>query len=180
MVNQINNNNLIEIYYKLPKLNIGNRQGWTDYIDFIKWDEVKYPAMAGIDVFYRKFIVVKFLIDNTKVMQTFFQRYTHGSMIMGCGHATVNLIDTSGGMNDEQQKFILDIIKNKSAIMKREYYPENDWAGKEVILFNEKEWNAAKLIQSKWRLCRYNPKYKMCEKVLMNNINLIDNPINYY
>ena len=28
----------------------------------------------------------------------------------------------------------------------------------------------AKKIQSAWRECRYNPKYKMCEKVLIHNI----------
>ena len=170
------NHKLMNIHHNLPKLDIKNRQGITDYIDFLKWDEVIYPVMAGVDTFNRKFIVVKFLIDNMKVMQTFFERYTHGTMLMGCGHATINLIETSGGMSQEQEEFILEIINNKSAIMKSEYRPilwgynDTNWIDKKVILFNEKEWNAAILIQNKWRLCRYNPKYKMCEKVLMNNL----------
>ena len=33
-------------------------------------------------------------------------------------------------------------------------------------------------IQQAWRLCRYNPKYKMCETVQMNNYEIIVNSYN--
>ena len=29
----------------IPYLNIGNRQGYTDYIDFLKFEEVTHPVM---------------------------------------------------------------------------------------------------------------------------------------
>ena len=58
-----------------PLLNIQCRQGSTDYIDFIKWDEVIYPVMVGIDKFKRKFMVIKFWINNRQIMQTFSKIY---------------------------------------------------------------------------------------------------------
>ena len=38
------------------------------------------------------------------------------------------------------------------------------------MLFDEKKWNAVLTIQKNWRICRYNPKYKMCEKVQMRGL----------
>ena len=42
-----------------PILDVGNRQGMTDYIDFIHESEVTSPVMRGIDRFKRPFIVMK-------------------------------------------------------------------------------------------------------------------------
>ena len=63
--------------YKLPTLNLEGRVGITNYIDFINWDEVIYPAMSGTDYYIRDFVVIKFLINRKgkapeKIMQTFF------------------------------------------------------------------------------------------------------------
>ena len=46
----------------IPILNIGGRTGGTDYIDFIKYDEVVEPVMKGTDFYKRPFIVLKFVI----------------------------------------------------------------------------------------------------------------------
>ena len=99
-------------YSKIPILNIGNRTGVTDYIDFISWDEVTSPVMRGQDIYGREFFVIKFLVDNKiKLMQTFFQRYSiEEDLWQGCGHATEQLIETCGGMRPEQFKFIERII----------------------------------------------------------------------
>ena len=40
-----------------------------------------------------------------------------------------------------------------------------DFIGDYVSLYDEKKENVAKIIQRNWRQCRYNPKYKMCEKI---------------
>jgi hypothetical protein len=37
---------------------------------------------------------------------------------------------------------------------------------------------AAYKIQNMWRKCRYTPGYKMCEKVLFNNLAEIENEYN--
>ena len=40
---------------KFPKLDIGNRMGTTDYIDFLKMEEITHPIMTGLDIFKRYF-----------------------------------------------------------------------------------------------------------------------------
>ena len=100
----------------LPKLDLKERGGRTDYIDFIKWDEVTEPAMTGVDCFRRFFIVIKFIIgedtpEPKKIMQTFFQRYTGGHKWMACGNATENLMWSTGGMKDNQFNFLDKILK---------------------------------------------------------------------
>ena len=44
---------------KYPYLNIGDKIGDTEYIDFLQWDEVKYPVMYGVDSYNRLFFVIK-------------------------------------------------------------------------------------------------------------------------
>lgn len=169
-----------------PVLNIGRRHGYTDYIDFIKYDEVTSPIMYGVDCFQRPFIVIKFTVEGVteSLMQTFFQRYTGGECWMGCGHATPWLIDTCGGMSEDQQKLIQNIIDGKEVIMEEKHrvdgigYRNIKLLGKKVKLFDQKKHDASIVIQRAWRLCRYDPSYKMCETVQLNNIKEIEQQYN--
>ena len=165
----------------LPRLELGYREGNTDYIDFIKWDEVTEPAMWGIDKFRRKFVVMKFIINKNskkqiKIMQTFFQRYTNGTNWMGCGHATQYLFYTIGGMSDEQFDFLDKILEGNEIEIPDNINTMFD-SGSKIELYDEKK-EAAIVIQRNWRLCRYNPKYKMCEKVQCKNFDLIQEESN--
>lgn len=176
-------NKSIEINDKnLPIIDIGDRFGPTDYIDFIQWNEVTSPVMIGVDRFSRQFIVIKFIVNgNTKYMQTFFQRYSNCNYDWrGCGHATPTLFNTCGsGVNDEQWKLIKDVIDGKYVTINEEHryndfiFNKNKNKNNEykIELYDEKKIAATKTIQYYWRLCRYNPKYKMCEKVQTNNLN---------
>tara|TARA_B110000285_G_C15004925_1_gene553338 strand:+ start:115 stop:630 length:516 start_codon:yes stop_codon:yes gene_type:complete len=164
--------------YKLPTLNLEGRVGITNYIDFINWDEVIYPAMSGTDYYIRDFVVIKFLINRKgkapeKIMQTFFQRYPgYNDMWMGCGHATPNLIWTDGGIKKEQFEFLNKILNGETLTI-----PDNigsPFSGT-VSLYDENKWFAAEKIQKQWRLCRYNPQYKMCETIQMRNYETILN-----
>ena len=172
-----------------PKLEIYNRCGYTDYIDFLKWNEIEAPIMYGIDCYGRSFIVIKFIIIETgkKIMQTFFQRYTRGSSWMGCGHATSLLIDTIGGMSKDQIEFIQNIINGKNVTMEDKhrpdtytgfYFNENSNSKYTVSLFDEKKHIAATTIQNAWKLCRYDPIYKMCSKVQIRNLDDIESEYN--
>ena len=74
----------IGFYNKIHNiLDIGNRVGLTDYIDFLKESEITHNLMKGVDVYNRKFIVMKVGIMNPKtgklyrLQQVFFQRYTN-------------------------------------------------------------------------------------------------------
>lgn len=161
---------------KLPYLNLGNRCGHTDYIDFIRWDEVTEPSMYGVDCFKREFVVIKFVInknskDNKKCMQTFFRRYSDSNLWMGCGPINSELLWTGGGMRSEDFIFLDDILNGKTVEINENL--RSQFTGSTVELYNEKEWKAAEIIQKNWKICRYDPTYKMCEKVQTNNLNSI-------
>ena len=139
--------------------------------------------MYGIDCFNREFVVIKYIINkdskNYKVgMQTFFRRYTVGDLWMGCGPINKELIWTSGGMRSEDFILLNDILNGKQVIINENIRSPID-TGSKVDLYDEKKWKAAEIIQRNWRICRYNPKYKMCEKVQSNNLkSILDENLN--
>ena len=150
----------------LPILDIGNKQGFTDYIDFIEPDEVNYPVMQGTDRFRRNFIVLKMIVNKEQFFQTFFQRYTNGSGWMGCGHYGRNLIDTTGNMSDEQFKLLYDIIQeNEVKLNDNHRLIDNGLIGQNVYLYQGKKWKAVKTIENQWFESRWNPKYKICHNI---------------
>ncbi len=159
----------------IPDYDVGSRNGQTDYIDYLKWDEITEPVMKGIDIFSRHFVVVKMKIDNKLFMETYFQRYTNDSRWMSCGHATSRFLNTCGtGLNENQIQLLKFIIEGQSIEIKNEHrtdYPY--YNGKIVKLYDEKKENAAKVIQEQWKKCRYNPKYRMCSTVQLKNLDNI-------
>ena len=73
---------------KLPVLDIGNDIGLTEYIDFIKPEEMSHPIMIGTDCCKRPFISIKVRHDNGEyAVGTFFQRYTDEPEIWAYGTA---------------------------------------------------------------------------------------------
>tara|TARA_B100000123_G_C25739924_1_gene433321 strand:- start:4121 stop:4633 length:513 start_codon:yes stop_codon:yes gene_type:complete len=161
------------IFYNLdcPRLDIGSRVGGTQYIDFIKCEEVTGPIVKGYDCFGRKFIVIKFIVKDRKIMQTFFQRYSDSNGWMGCGHATVNLMETPGYINKKQINLLQDIINNKVVEIEEDHKPSiQDFIGKKVMLYDKKRIDSAIIIQRAWIKCRYNPQYEMCSKVQDRNM----------
>jgi len=178
-----NTHDLEHLYDNLdvPILNVKNRTACTDYIDFLEWDEVSEPIMKGTDKFTRKFIVIKMIIfinnsNNMKIMQTFFQRYTDGYGWQGCGHATKTLIDTVGGIYNEQYNLIRDIIAGKSVTITEKHRPNySHFIGNIVCLYEEKKTNAAIIIQKAFRKYRYDPQFKFCAQVQDNNFKMMGN-----
>ena len=160
----------INIPINIPTLNIDNLFGTTGYIDFINQNQLTSSVMRGIDQHNRRFIVIKMNIDNKNLFQTFFQRYSDSDGLwMGAGHHGCHLIATEGGMKDCQFKLIEDIISDKIVKIEEQHKPNtHSFIGKFVC--NEKIYNAVLKIQRAWRLCRYDPTYKMCETVQMNNL----------
>jgi hypothetical protein len=161
----------ISKYKHLPELDLGIEIGSTSYIDFIEWDQVTSPVMWGLDVYRRAFIVIKMKIKNRLIMQTFFQRYIDGKLWMGCGHATQHLISTDGGMDCDQIQLLYDIIdgKNPKLYVKHRPYKYSE-CRKIIELYDEIKIKAVNIIKKQWLKCRYDPSYKMCETVLLNNL----------
>lgn len=60
----------------LPILNLGDARGATDYIDFIRAEDMQFPIMIGKDCFARPFLAIKFIINDSCIVGTFFQRYS--------------------------------------------------------------------------------------------------------
>ena len=126
--------------------------------------------MRGIDKYKRRFIAIKMNINNKKLFQTFFQRYIDSEeMWMAAGHYGRHLIDTQGGMKECQFKLIEDIIHDKIVKIEDKHRPNNQKFIDKYVC-NEKVYNSIVKIQRAWRLCRYNPNFKMCETVQMNNL----------
>lgn len=158
----------------VPLLDIGDKLGFTKYIDFIRPEEVHSPVMKGVDILLRPFIVVKAIVDNSIVMETFFQRYTNNNDFwMGCGYW--EYISTYGaGIDENQLQFLEQLITTGQAKLTEQTKPINNlWKDKDVYIYDEKKWEAAKVIQRYWRQCRYDPKYKMCSKVLFSGLKQI-------
>ena len=72
-------------------------------------------------------------------------------------------------MRSEDFILLNDILNGKQVIINENIRSPID-TGSKVDLYDEKKWKAAEIIQKNWRICRYNPKYKMCEKVQSNNL----------
>jgi len=67
----------------LPVLDVGTRNGPTDYIDYLTIADLTAPVMKGVDRFRRPFIAMKLSAVSDHVenevyefVGTFFQRYT--------------------------------------------------------------------------------------------------------
>ena len=172
--------------------------GPTGYIDFITWNEVIYPIMWGTDRYNRLFFVIKGYINNKRILQTIFQRHEGGSRWNGGGRSrfffldslgrNVNdLLGTTGGISDEQFDFLFALIENKKApndhnirlnpyiyclCSTLRYHVNSDCnpTPSEIQLYDEAQQDAVELLQRAWRRCRYNPQYKMCEKILIRNM----------
>lgn len=160
---------------EFPYLDIKERTGWTDYIDFIDEKELTSPVMRGVDIFRRKFITIMVKIEGEIYSQTFFQRYTDGLGWMG-GRIGREIFSTCGGMKDFHYNFIDNLITNGEALLTKDLilYDINLY-GKKAYLYDEKKEKAAKVIQHQWNKCRWDPRYKMCENVQWRNFLILQN-----
>lgn len=158
----------------IPILDIGSKIGDTGYIDFLKWEDVEYPIMKGIDILKRPFIVIKTIIDNTLFMETYFKRHNKPYSSWHCsGKYTNTLITTYGGMNAQHALYVKSLIEKGEVTILEEHTDYKIFIGKKIKIYDEKKWNAAKIIQNQFRKCRYDPSYKMCTTIQINNLNRI-------
>ena len=158
-------------------LDIGDRVGNTEYIDFLKWEDFNTSICKGLDISIRPFICIKMVINNNLLCQTFFQRYNDNfNLWMGAYAGKPTLLETIGGMRDVEKKFIIDLIKNGEAKITEDLrltFPAS--VGDTVYVYCRRKWNAAITLQRHWRKCRYDPTYEMCHKVQLRGLNDILN-----
>lgn len=102
-----------------PILNIGDRVGETGYIDFIDANDFTEPFNKGYDVFGRKFISFRAIIEyedgNTReTFTTVFQRYRLDEFLwMGAGR-NKHLFATDDGTNLSQARLLLELFEKGS------------------------------------------------------------------
>ena len=101
-------------------LHIGDRQGWTSYIDFIRPEELgDEHAMKGEDARGRRFIVFKCTVHAKKPIRLFttlFQRYasdpTEEALVYHtAGHHGTHLFTTSGGASLAQVAHLRQLLR---------------------------------------------------------------------
>ena len=160
-----------------PILDIGDREGHTEYLDFINVNELKYPIMKGYDCNFRMFIIIKVIISGKMYAQIFFRRYIDDDNFwMGCMvWGAFPFITTLGGMQLYQAKLLQEILKGSIVRILPEHRPifidkYEELKEQSVMLYDEEKIKAAKLIQRNWEICRYNPEYKICKTIFYEGI----------
>ena len=105
--------------FDCPILDIGSKVGYSDYIDFIVPEDLgTNNIMKGIDIYGRNFIVLKTEYEFpdgvvSKSFSTFFKRYTDRNLWQCCGHHVPYIMNTIGGLNLDQFKFLDKLLSNK-------------------------------------------------------------------
>ena len=141
-----------------PILDIGNRQGTTGYIDFIKPSELmNHSIMKGIDNSNRRFLVFKSetLVNrrNVQMFTTFFQRYSNNpTLYHTAGNYTKYLFDTSGGCKLFQLKYLRDLLKNREIQLKYEDVEKLNVTYRSLYNYNDEDKSAVNdTIRIGWR-----------------------------
>ena len=155
---------------------LGGRMGPTGYIDFLTKKEVPKNLMKGVDCYGRKFLTLKvggIDLDNNKFFttsQVFFERYSAEPYIVGADMEG-SFIWTTGGTHPIQYQLINDLVDGKLVKIRKEHRFISSNCN--VILANMDYWEnlAAKKIQKNWNNYRFNPKNKICSKILIKKLN---------
>lgn len=127
------------------KLDIGDKIGSTGYLDFIKQSDLpnKVNIATGTDYYGRKFFVFKarFYFENNEyfdTFSTFFQRYDDNNLLWHCcGHYGIYLLNTEGGTNNSQFKFIQELFENKKVLLNKELCLKTKLNFKKSFTFGE-------------------------------------------
>jgi hypothetical protein len=111
--------NIIKLY-KTKQIDLGNRVGHTQYIDFINLSDFKKyetNTLRGIDIYNRPFLSL--LYNNNKIL-TLFQRYSDnkynwtigGDQLLGKHISSIYFNDTISYEQDEPINIIKDLFNN--------------------------------------------------------------------
>ena len=162
---------------KIPKTDIGKMIGDVYNLDWLDFEKINEDIVVGSNInneIWFLFMRYEIELSRTKKKSDYQVFYQIKENFFKTNHDTLFFIEPSKGLNEDQQILLQDILKGKVKTLEEKHNPiSENYIGKKIALPEVwKKKKAVSIIERNWLICRYDPNYKMCEKVLMNNINL--------
>jgi hypothetical protein len=110
---------------KFPVLDLGDKVGMTDYIDFVRLEDVTAPVMRGVDVYRRPFLTLRVINRKTGKLSvhTIFQRYTDCVSPWCCGTRYERIVETC--LRESEKEFLTRLFKHESCGANQPYGEED-------------------------------------------------------
>ena len=156
---------------------IGKMLGDVYNLDWMDFEKIKKNIVLGSNIndkIWFLFMRYEIQISPIKKKKNYQVFYQNEQKFFKTNHDTLFYVDPCKGLNKNQEFLLRDLLKGNIVIIEQKHNPiSKDYIGKKIAVPEvwEKK-GAVDIIEKNWLICRYEPKYKMCEKVLMNNINL--------
>ena len=113
--NIIDKLNLQDKFSQLPELNLGNRMGPTDYINFLKPEDLAAPIMKGTDKYNRPFIAIKMTAENHTFVAVIFERYNANDLWVWYSNSDLLIAACPGAtMRNESFNFFKAVINGEN------------------------------------------------------------------
>tara|TARA_Y100000593_G_C4190896_1_gene276834 strand:+ start:51 stop:602 length:552 start_codon:yes stop_codon:yes gene_type:complete len=168
----------IEKLKNITETNIGKMIGDINNLDWMDFEKLKDDICFGTDISSKKiFLVIQYEIKlhnkrKLKNYQCFIRNIKSQNDPWTSNVNTAPFINTRFGLTYFQKKMISNIIEGKIVTITPNHFPcDTKHIGKKIA--TPETWRkkrAVEIIERNWLICRYDPRYKMCETVLMNNI----------
>lgn len=163
---------------KLPHTNIGKMIGDISNLDWMDFEKLEDDVVVGSTIDKEKyFLVMKYELQLStkryiKNFQCFFQPCYANKDLWVSNTNSISFINTRFGLTPYQKKLVENLIDGKIVTLTPNHFPcENRFIGKKIATPDVwRKQRAVEIIERNWVICRYTPKYKMCEEVLMHNI----------
>jgi len=108
----------INSFPSIDIIDVGDRQQFNRYIEFVAPNEFKTSAGRGVDCYDRPFVCLKMLctLDDGRqfqAYQTMFQRYSDNSNMWVPTGNSAGVFGLNGNLTELQRCFIIQLLKNK-------------------------------------------------------------------
>jgi hypothetical protein len=153
---------------------IGKMIGDINNLDWMDLEKMKEDITFGTTIMNEKiFLIVKYQVEISKnkfkegVQCFVYDFYRWTTLENG-----INFMEIEREMSPSQIDLLKNIISEKTGTINETHKPIGySYIGKKIAIPSLWEKiKAVRKIERNWLICRYEPKYKMCEKVLFHNI----------
>lgn len=120
-----------------PRIYIGKRTCKDNLLNFLTKEEITEPIMRGKDHKGRKFLIVKYLIDNKiEIIDVYLQNSPLWETTwIVCGNITDNLFEQNSVLRNHQMVFIESLFRGNYGIVNDSIKPFNkQFFNKKVII----------------------------------------------